>query len=304
MASQVPPSLKSVGGYVKVANDSTDRDPVVYYWCLYYAVQQALKIDKSSKEALQFITGILSTLEAVKKQYASVEAIHTEIVAQAHLENYALKLFNYADAREKNGQADKATFHAFYNSGLVFDTLSLFGEIDENIVSMKKYAKYTTTQIGKCLRDGTPYVSSSANKPDELSFIPSNEQDSNFPPPSYNESYDMNSSGLPGVPKHYSADHNPTENSDYQPQISPSTHTPSTNVSYPSPSPAPRSQSSVLSDPQPPPYSTTSTSGLKQPTPKDFLEAQKFTKYALSAIDYEDTKAAVENLKKALSFME
>ncbi|EYC24712.1 hypothetical protein Y032_0013g2067 [Ancylostoma ceylanicum] len=42
----------------------------------------------------------------------------------------------------------------------------------------------------------------------------------------------------------------------------------------------------------------------RKPTMEAFNEARKYTKYALSAIDYEDTRAVVENLRKALALME
>ncbi|KHJ89820.1 RhoGAP domain protein [Oesophagostomum dentatum] len=44
--------------------------------------------------------------------------------------------------------------------------------------------------------------------------------------------------------------------------------------------------------------------GERKPSVEAFNEARKYTKYALSAIDYEDTRAVVENLRKALSLME
>lgn len=40
-------------------------------------------------------------LETAKKEHASNESIINEIVAQAYLENYALKLFNYADQQDR-----------------------------------------------------------------------------------------------------------------------------------------------------------------------------------------------------------
>lgn len=51
------------------------------------------------------------------------------MIAQAHLEDFALKLFNFADAKEKSGQVDKSVVHAFYTAGHVMDVLSLFGEV-------------------------------------------------------------------------------------------------------------------------------------------------------------------------------
>lgn len=40
-------------------------------------------------------------LETAKRDNASNESITNEIVAQAYLENYALKLFTYADQQDR-----------------------------------------------------------------------------------------------------------------------------------------------------------------------------------------------------------
>lgn len=45
--------------------------------------------------------GIMDWLEQMKKQYAENEAITNEVAAQAHIENYALKLFLYADKQDR-----------------------------------------------------------------------------------------------------------------------------------------------------------------------------------------------------------
>lgn len=46
-------------------------------------------------------------LEAVKKEHAENEAITNEVAAQAHMENYALKLFLYADKQDREGNFGK-----------------------------------------------------------------------------------------------------------------------------------------------------------------------------------------------------
>lgn len=40
-------------------------------------------------------------LETSKKENANNDAVTNEVVAQAHLENYALKLFTYADQQDR-----------------------------------------------------------------------------------------------------------------------------------------------------------------------------------------------------------
>ena len=36
----------------------------------------------------------------------------------------------------------------------------------------------------------------------------------------------------------------------------------------------------------------------------DFMEARKYVKYALSALDYEDAKTAIENMTKAMQVLQ
>ena len=38
-------------------------------------------------------------------------------------------------------------------------------------------------------------------------------------------------------------------------------------------------------------------------TQDDYTKAQKYCKWAISAIDYEDPKSAIENLQKALTLL-
>ncbi|MFH4983426.1 hypothetical protein AB6A40_010135 [Gnathostoma spinigerum] len=65
MASEplnIPPALKPIAHYVKIAYQNESRDPVVHYWCLYYAVQTGMKVDKSPP-SLQYLSSLLSILE-------------------------------------------------------------------------------------------------------------------------------------------------------------------------------------------------------------------------------------------------
>ena len=66
-----------------------------------YALQMGLKIDRKSDEAKVLLTALMDWLETQKKVLADNEAISHEIAAQAHLENYALKLFLYADSQDR-----------------------------------------------------------------------------------------------------------------------------------------------------------------------------------------------------------
>lgn len=175
--TDIPATLRGIAHYVKIANEYAQRDVVIYYWsklngssylidkilALYYAVQQAMGIDKSSPEAIQFLTTVLSNLERVcitiskiklskwivqiKKESPGNDALTQDVVAQSYIENHCLKLFNCnyfpilwrlqtsldADKLDREGNFGKNVIKAFYTSGYLFDILATFGEIDENI---------------------------------------------------------------------------------------------------------------------------------------------------------------------------
>lgn len=50
---------------------------------------------------------IMEWLETFKKENHDNEAITSDVVAQAHLENYALKLFTYADQQDRAANFNK-----------------------------------------------------------------------------------------------------------------------------------------------------------------------------------------------------
>ena len=96
---QCPDNLKPMLHFLKAAAEHDSRDPVVSYWLRFQAVQLGIRIDSKSKPAKLFISSVMDNLEATKKALSGNEAVTTEMVAQAHLENYAVKLFNWADAQ-------------------------------------------------------------------------------------------------------------------------------------------------------------------------------------------------------------
>lgn len=122
-------------------------------------------------------------LEVFKKQHKDNEAITNEIVAQAHLENYALKLFNYADQQDRAANFQKLVLFveslnlpksmnieqpfrivfffvprnvvkSYYTAGMIYDVLVTFGELGEEASHNRKYAKYKAAYIHNCLKNG------------------------------------------------------------------------------------------------------------------------------------------------------
>ena len=100
----VPPTLKPVAHYLKAATEHANRDPVITYWCRLSALQTGLGLDKKSKEALALLLPLMEWLEKEKQVLKDQEAITNEVVASAHIENYALKLFMWADKEDRAGR--------------------------------------------------------------------------------------------------------------------------------------------------------------------------------------------------------
>ncbi|CAI2309944.1 unnamed protein product [Caenorhabditis sp. 36 PRJEB53466] len=266
-----------------------------------------MKLDKSTVEARQYLTALLTTLEAIKTQLADNDAIKNETIAQAHIESFAEKLFNFADKKEKTGNVDKTVVHAFYSAGHVMDVLALFGEIEEPFLSSKKYAKWKSTQIFTCLRDGTPYVPSSQQQPEEdddlsqfgAQFQPNAPSSSSLEPQEHNYNNipapGFGFSGLPSVPSDHSLPQPPARTIIPPPNYS----TPGLPSNTSSPYPPQPTQYPDFSAPPP----AARPSG-RHPSDEEFAEVRKYTKYALSAVDYEDTNAVRDNLLKALAVLQ
>uniref|UniRef100_A0A8C2XZM3 Vacuolar protein sorting-associated protein VTA1 homolog n=1 Tax=Capra hircus TaxID=9925 RepID=A0A8C2XZM3_CAPHI len=240
----LPPQFKSIQHHLRTAQEHDKRDPVVAYYCRLYAMQTGMKIDSKTPECRKFLSRLMDQLEALKKQLGDNEAITQEIVGSAHLENYALKMFLYADNEDhRAGRFHKNMIKSFYTASLLIDVITVFGELTDENVKHRKYARWKATYIHNCLKNGeTPQ----AGPPSSSTYDPSN----------------MPSSGYTGI------------------QIPPGAHAPA-------------------NTPAEVPHST----GDIRLTPEDFARAQKYCKYAGSALQYEDVSTAVQNLQKALKLL-
>ncbi|XP_033228085.1 vacuolar protein sorting-associated protein VTA1 homolog isoform X3 [Belonocnema kinseyi] len=149
-----PAPLKSIQHYLKIAAEHDQRDPVVSYWCRLYALQTGLKLSTKTTEETNFLMKLMDWLESTKKALHDNEAITNNVAAQAHLENWALKLFMYADKNDRNSNFEKSTIQSFYTAGLLYDVITTFGDLTEEAVQNRKYAKWKAAYIHNCLKNG------------------------------------------------------------------------------------------------------------------------------------------------------
>ncbi|XP_037698857.1 vacuolar protein sorting-associated protein VTA1 homolog isoform X2 [Choloepus didactylus] len=150
----LPPQFKSIQHHLRTAQEHDKRDPVVAYYCRLYAVQTGMKIDSKTPECRTFLSKLMDQLEALKKYLGDNEAITQDIVGSAHLENYALKMFLYADNEDRAGRFHKNMIKSFYTASLLIDVITVFGELTEENMKHRKYARWKATYIHNCLKNG------------------------------------------------------------------------------------------------------------------------------------------------------
>ncbi|EZA58733.1 Vacuolar protein sorting-associated protein VTA1-like protein [Ooceraea biroi] len=265
---KIPARLKVIQQYLTIAAKHDERDCVVSYWCRLYALQKGLKLSSKTSEDTNFLMKLIDWLETTKKTLHDNEAITNEVAAQAHLENWALKLFLYADKNDRAGNFSKNVIQSFYTAQVLYDVLTLFGELSVEAAQNQKYAQWKAAYIHNCLVNGeTPVPGPMKEEGEESDVVePSNddkdpELNENPEPPSESPKDDAPQSDVPPVP------------------VNP---------------PAMRTLSFELDD---------NTACGVDLSVEQISKAQKFIKWAGSALDYDDVPTSVMNLRKALHLL-
>ncbi|XP_042671856.1 vacuolar protein sorting-associated protein VTA1 homolog [Centrocercus urophasianus] len=294
----LPPQFKSIQHHLRTAQELDKREPVVAYYCRLYAMQTGMKIDSKTPECRKFLSKLMDQLEAMKKQFGDNEAITQEIVGSAHVENYALKMFLYADNEDRAGQFHKNMIKSFYTASLLIDVLTVFGELSEENVQHRKYARWKAAYIHNCLKNGETPQPGPIGMEGETFDLEREEAGSSSHQSGTNQPTSSSST--------YEANNTPTSNFTGI-HVPPGAHAPAntpaevphntgvtTNTIQPSP------QNIPLVDPS---LYSAQSAGEVRLTPEDFARAQKYCKYAGSALQYEDVSTAVQNLQKALKLL-
>ncbi|XP_017029845.1 vacuolar protein sorting-associated protein VTA1 homolog [Drosophila kikkawai] len=301
-----PPSLKSIQHFLKLAQEHDTRDLVIAYWARLYALQVGLKASTQTGEETKLLLAIMDCLEQVKKQHADNEAVTNEVAAQAHIENYALKLFLYADKQDREENFGKNVVKAFYSSGVLYDILQTFGELSEEALHNRKYAKWKAAYIHNCLKNGETPIPGPLPDDDETEL--GGEENANASADASPEDAAGAAAPPPFQPEEPQAPSSPPSN------VTPPTAEEVLNNPNKLPSPPEDEEKPGGFEPYVPtgqPHPATAAT-IYQPivpvagvqiTPDQMITAQKYCKYAGSALNYDDVKTAIENLQKALKLL-
>ncbi|XP_034534677.1 vacuolar protein sorting-associated protein VTA1 homolog [Notolabrus celidotus] len=277
----LPPQLKAIQHHMRTAQEHESRDPVVAYYCRLYAMQTGMKLDSKTPECRKFLIKLMDQLETYE----------------------LLKIRGCLT----------------YFSTILYNSPTLF-QLPQNI-QHRKYARWKATYIHNCLKSGETPQSGPIGMEDEEADGYGAEGFSaqgfshggsfrGGPPSDTYESIDQNlgpgsSPGIGFTPGPGSGAAGPPNTNFNNIHIPPGAHAPAnTPAELPPPTepvkpvPVPRSLPSV--DPS---LLNAQQQGGVHLSPEDFTKAQKFCKYAGSALQYEDVNTAIQNLQKALKLL-
>lgn len=97
----VPPPLKSLSPYLQRADELHHKEPVIAYWCAYYAAQLGISLKAKDNASRMLLLNLLDALEKLKKDIGPNDAIDLESASAAYVENFALNIFSVADEEDR-----------------------------------------------------------------------------------------------------------------------------------------------------------------------------------------------------------
>ncbi|KAF8167615.1 Vta1 like-domain-containing protein [Crassisporium funariophilum] len=270
----VPPALKPITPYLQRAEELRKQDPVISYWCAYYAAQVGISLKARDAASRDLLFALLGALEQTKKQIGPSDAIDIETVSSAYVENFALKVFANADNEDRSSHATRSTAKKFLAAANFLEVLKTFpkSDISESNEDKIRYAKWKAADIAKAFREG--------RKPDPG-------------PPEQEQIHSALTVSPPMNPSDSSI--SPSSSS---PTRSHNIYAPPSNQYSPTRSTGPYGRPTV--PPPPPPIPAPVVVEL---TPGIIAKAQKHCRFAISSLDYEDAEQAKKELRAALAIL-
>lgn len=187
MSLGLPPistGLKSIAPYLQRAEELVNQQPVVAYWCAYYAAQLGINLKAKDAASRTLLLNLLNALERLKVQIGPNDTIDSEPASAAFVENFALKIFRIADDEDREGHATRSTAKKFLAAANFFEVLKVFptADISDTIDGKIKYAKWKAADIAKAYREGRKPTAGPAGSQFDLEPLPAISGASELPP--------------------------------------------------------------------------------------------------------------------------
>lgn len=301
----LPPPLRPLAQFIRVADEFEQREPAVAYWCRLHALQLGMRLDQSPT-GRAVLGQHMDKLESMKREHGSDGVFSQQLQALAYVESVALNVFRWADNEDRTGKATRAVVKAFYTCSVLLDVCLAMedGGADSGDSELRQratYAKWRATYINQCIKEGRqPEPPQIAGESDVGLPTPGLPHDPSTAPtctlgfagPSTSTSGGANeTSPLPQMPSFsYSGGVRDTPSSVGAAATPPSGSTGGT-VS---------GGNAAVS----PSTGTASGTSSSQQLPFDLVtKAQRCCKHAACALDYGDVGTAIGNLETALSLL-
>lgn len=145
-----PPSLKPIAKYMARAREVESENPLVAHYCTYYSLKRAVELrDPKDEGANRFIAGLLEKCDTSKVKLGPDDGTH-----RACMEEFALRVFDFADTEDREGRANKEIAQAFFAAMCYLDVCSVFGPLSTDLNERLRYAQWKAADILKALREG------------------------------------------------------------------------------------------------------------------------------------------------------
>ncbi|KAJ3829837.1 DUF605-domain-containing protein [Lentinula raphanica] len=166
----VPPPLKSISPYLQRAAELHQKDPVIAYWCAYYAAQVGISLKAKDDASRTLLLELLDVLEKLKKDIGPNDAIDMESASAAYVENFALKVFSMADDEDRRGDSTRSTAKKFLAAANFLEVLKTFPktELTESTEEKIRYSKWKAIDITRAFREGRKPTPGPAGEQAEL----------------------------------------------------------------------------------------------------------------------------------------
>ena len=140
----IPADLKPITPYIQRAHETRAQDPVISYWCMsdfvfapcglpthlfvgaYYAAQVGISLKAVGVPNRNFLAALLTMLESLRSSVGSSDAVTVESASSAYVENFALRVFAFADNEDRRGAATRKTAKQFLAAATFFEVLNVF----------------------------------------------------------------------------------------------------------------------------------------------------------------------------------
>ncbi|TFK30916.1 DUF605-domain-containing protein [Coprinopsis marcescibilis] len=152
----ITPQLKSIAPYLQRAEEVKNQEPIVAYWCAYYAAQIGIGLKARDSPSRDLLLALLGALEKLKGQIGPNDAVDVDAAGAAYVENFALKIFTSADNEDRDGRATRTTAKRFLAAANFLEVLKTFpaSDVSETSAEKAKYAKWKAADIAKAFREG------------------------------------------------------------------------------------------------------------------------------------------------------